>query len=148
MERRRWPAAAVLAAVLAVSGCSGSATDLGEADNDAAVVSAVKGSEVKRVTLTEGAYARLAVATRPVRASTGSTTRMLTVPSAAVLYDAEGRTWAYTVVARRTFVRAPVVVDHFDGATAYLKEGPSPGTAVVTVGVSELFGAEEGVEGE
>ena len=42
-------------------------------------------------------------------------------------------------------VRDGVVVELIEGDNAYLKEGPPAGTLVVTVGVSELYGTEEGV---
>lgn len=152
MELGRWSVRAVLPLALGLTACSGTATTLGEAHDEAATVSPVKGTDVNRLTLAETAYARLAVETKPVRrgarAVSGSGAAVLTVPSAAVLYDAQGQAWAYVVTGPRTFVRTRVVVDHFDGATAYLNKGPRPGTAVVTVGVPELFGAEEGVEGE
>ena len=44
--------------------------------------------------------------------------------------------------------RAPITVDRVDGETAYLVKGPAVGTAVVTVGAPELYGAEYGVGGE
>ena len=67
---------------------------------------------------------------------------------AALLYDADGRSWAYTNPTPLTFVREPVTVDRVDGDRAYLRSGPAPGTAVVTVGAAELLGVEYGVDGE
>jgi hypothetical protein len=71
------------------------------------------------------------------------------VPYAAVIYDPEGKTWVYTEPKPLTFVRAPVSVAYIDGDLAVLSEGgPADGTAVVTVGVPELYGTELGVGDE
>jgi hypothetical protein len=51
----------------------------------------------------------------------------------------------YTNPAPLTFVRALIVVDHIDGDQAVLSQGLDSGTSVVTLGVSELYGAETGV---
>jgi hypothetical protein len=75
----------------------------------------------------------------------GSGQIRLTVPYGAVLYDASGATWVYTNPEGRAYVRAAVKVDYVDGEVAVLEEGPAAGTKVVTVGVSELYGAEVGV---
>jgi hypothetical protein len=67
------------------------------------------------------------------------------VPYAAVLYGVHGETWVYTNPEPLVYVRQPIVVDHIEGDVAVLSEGPQVGTAVVTVGASELFGTETGV---
>jgi hypothetical protein len=75
----------------------------------------------------------------------GSGSVRLTVPYAAILYDASGRTWVYTNPEGQAYVRAAVKVDYVDGDVAVLEEGPAAGTRIVTVGASELYGAEVGV---
>ena len=75
----------------------------------------------------------------------GSGAMRLTVPYAAVLYDSSGVTWVYTNPEGQAYVRATVKVDYVDGDVAVLEEGPAAGTLVVTVGASELYGAEVGV---
>lgn len=70
------------------------------------------------------------------------------VPLSAVIYDPEGEAWVYTSTAARTFTRTGVVIDHATADYAYLSSGPKAGSAVVTVGASELLGAEYGVGGE
>ena len=42
------------------------------------------------------------------------------------------------------FERADITVDRIDGERAILAKGPAPGTAVVTVGATELWGVEYG----
>jgi hypothetical protein len=70
------------------------------------------------------------------------------IPLAAVLYDKDGLTWAYTNPEPMVFVRQRLVISRVTGDLAVLQSGPSPGIAVVTVGAAELLGAEYGVEGE
>jgi|SRR5689334_7750297 len=97
----------------------------------------IEGTDFKRVILTEKAAQRLNVKTTEVSGEV--------IPYAAVIYDTEGNTWVYTNPAPLTFVRAPIVVDHIDGDEAVLSQGLDSGTSVVTLGVSELYGAETGV---
>jgi hypothetical protein len=97
----------------------------------------IEGTDFKRVILTEKAAQRLDIQTAEVSG--------MSIPYAAVIYDTEGKTWVYTNPAPLTFVRAPIAVDHIDGDQAILAEAFDSGTTVVTLGVSELYGAETGV---
>jgi hypothetical protein len=67
------------------------------------------------------------------------------IPYAAVIYDTDGNTWVYTNPEPLVFVRQPIVVDYIEGDRAVLAEGIASGTQVVTIGSSELLGAELGV---
>lgn len=67
------------------------------------------------------------------------------IPFAALIYGIKGETWVYTNPEPLVFVRVPVVVDTIEGDQVFLSEGPDVGTAIVTVGVAELYGAETGV---
>src|SRR5512135_3011283 len=150
MPNGRWLAGVLVGVSLALTACASSEEELGEASSQAAEVQAVKGSDLRRVTLTAEASARLGIRTEPVRgvSSTAGTGGLTVIPLAALLYDPEGKTWIYTSPTPRTFVRTRVTIDHASGTLAYLREGPPAGTPVVTVGASELFGAEYGVGGE
>jgi hypothetical protein len=64
-----------------------------------------------------------------------------------VLYEPDGKTWAYVSPKPLTFVRQAIVVDRIDGNQAVLSSGPALGTKVATVGVAELYGAESGIDG-
>jgi hypothetical protein len=64
------------------------------------------------------------------------------VPYASLLYDINGDTWIYTSPEPLVFVRHPVHVDYIDNDWAVLNEGPPAGTAVVAVGIAELYGTE------
>jgi hypothetical protein len=72
----------------------------------------------------------------------GSGKERLTVPYAAVLYDPQGTNWVYTSPEPLVFVRHQIKVDYIEGDLAVLSDGPPVGTAVVTDGSVELFGAE------
>lgn len=143
MSRTSWVVAAV-AATIGLSGCVAGGEAQSPQDK-AGVVATINGSDVGRVTLTDEAVERISLRTAPVRAGVGAAR---IVPFSAVLYDAAGKSWVYTNPSARTYVRAPIVVDHVTGNLAYLRSGPPIGTTVVTVGVAELLGVEYGVEGE
>ena len=70
--------------------------------------------------------------------------KSLVVPWSAIMHDIHGGTWLYEQTAERTYVRRRVQVRHVTGDLAVLKEGPKPGTKVVTAGAVELFGTEFG----
>jgi hypothetical protein len=67
------------------------------------------------------------------------------VPYAALLYDANGKTWVFTNPKPLVFVRAPVTINRITGDKVVLSAGPPVGTLVVTVGAEELLGTEYGV---
>ncbi len=97
----------------------------------------IEGSDFKRVILTEKASQRLDIQTTPVNGNV--------IPYAAVLYGLNGETWTYTNPEPLVFVRQSIVIDHIEGDSAFLSEGPDTGTAVVIIGVAELYGTEVGV---
>jgi len=105
----------------------------------------IEGVEFKRVLLTEKAAERLDIRTDAVSMAEKDGSDVKIVPYSAVLYGLNGETWVYTNPEGLVFVRDTIVVDHIDGDTVVLAEGPEVGTPVVTVGVSLLYGAEVGV---
>jgi membrane fusion protein, heavy metal efflux system len=78
-------------------------------------------------------------------ALTGSGKPQKVVPYSSVIYDLNGKTWAYTSPENLTYVRHPIDVDYIENDVAVLTDGPSSGTTVVVVGAAELFGTEFGV---
>jgi hypothetical protein len=109
-----------------------------------ASVDKIAGSAISRVTLVEDAMQRLDIQTGAVTEAksprTGATQKA--VPYAALIYDPQGNSWVYTSPNARVFVRAPIDVDYIQDDMVYLKDGPAPGTTIVTVGVAELYGTE------
>ncbi len=91
---------------------------------------------------------RASAAARRAAAAAGRAPKKTVVPLTAVVYDPQGVAWVYTATATRTFVRTKIVIDHTSSGSAYLSSGPPVGSAAVTVGASELLGAEYGVGGE
>ena len=147
-----WMVAILITACLCLAGCA-AATSSEVADNsgDAAKVESIGDTSHKRVILAQAAADRLAIRTTVVAgakvASSGrkKVARAVVVPYRAVLYDVNGVAWVYTVPEPLVYVRHPIVIEYVDGDRAVLSKGPPPGTAIVTVGVAELYGIEVGV---
>ena len=129
---------ALVGAVL--GGCNQATTS---APKEEAIHMDEQASGLKQLTLSAKAAERLGVETAPV-AGSGSA---LTVPYAAVIYDAQGDTWSYVNTEPLVFLRSQITVEEIDGSTAVLSAGPEVGTSVVTTGAAELYGAEIGVGG-
>ena len=141
MVVRHWVIVCVVAAAVALAACAASPPEA-PAD-EPATVEEIAGSELSRITLSARAVERLGIET----ATVGGDGSELTMPYAAVLYDSEGKTWAYTTPDENVFVRHEIVVDRVDGEVAFVAQGPPVGTEVVTTGAAELFGTETGVGG-
>jgi outer membrane lipoprotein-sorting protein len=122
---------------LALSACGGSS-------NTAAPVEPAKLTKlaggVSQITLTADAAKRIDVKTAAVESDGGNTV----IPYSAVLYYPDGATWTYTNPKKLVFVRADITVKSIAGDRAILTKGPAPGTAVVTLGATELWGVEYG----
>ncbi len=145
-RRRRLPALLVLAG-LGLTGCqtvASGASPTAEVAASAAVVEAVEDGGPARVTLTDRAEGELGITTGTVAAGPDGRT---TIPFAAVVYDADGASWAYVRVEPLTYLRQPITITEVAGDQATLTAGPPVGTEVVTVGAAFLVGAEAGISG-
>ena len=142
-HRNRWMIVLLIIAALPLAACA--RTSAGAPTVKPSTVEEIEGSEFKRVRLTQKAAERLDVQTAPVREEEVDGAQRLVIPYAAVLYGLQGETWTYTNPEPLVFVRYPIDVDHIEGDLAILLEGPPVGTAVVTLGGAELYGAEVGV---
>jgi hypothetical protein len=100
---------------------------------------------INRVVLTEKAAQRIDIQTAQVREEAVNGAQRKVIPYAAVVYGLKGETWTYTNPAPLTFVRQPITIDYIEGDMAFLSDGPAAGTAVATVGVAELYGADTGI---
>jgi len=130
MQMKRWATVATIGAILVLSGC--------KQDNVAEVHHPAKLEEsgqdgIMKVRLEERAAERIGLMTAPVREETVGSSRHLVVPYGAILYDTKGETWTYTNPEPLVYVRQKVVVASIDG---------DRGTSIVTVGATELMGAE------
>jgi hypothetical protein len=133
----------IMSAVLVVSACGQKAPATTAVKP--ATIEKIAGSNLSRVILTAEAARRLDLRTEPIRDVLESGSMRRVMPYAAIVYDIEGATWAYTSPQPLTFVRHGVSVDSIKGNLAFLVDGPPSGTDVVTVGVAELYGAEFGI---
>jgi multidrug efflux pump subunit AcrA (membrane-fusion protein) len=127
----------LVALALALSACGGSSET--SAPVQPAEITKLAGGGVE-ITLTADAVRRIDVRTAEVERDGAR----LVIPYSAVLYDPDGATWAYINIKPRVFVRADITVDRIVGERAILTKGPPPGTAVVTLGATELWGVEYG----
>lgn len=150
--RVRWIVAAGAVVVLAIAGVllfRGGGTPESASEAPHATVDRADGSDRSRVTLAAKASERLGIRTAAIRPADPSvvkqTPAMTMIPYSALLYSADGKTFVYTSPEPLTFVREPVTVDTIDNDVVMLSASPAPGTAVVTVGATELYGLETGV---
>ena len=140
MRRRRWFFIGLASAALALGACNSGTTAAPKVE---AITIEEQESGLKILTLSEKAAERLGVATAEVAGSGSS----LTIPYAAIVYDAQGATWAYVTSQPFVYMRESVTVEDIKGAVAHISAGPPTGTQVVTTGAAELYGAEIGVGG-
>lgn len=140
MRHKQFVPVVLTGVALLAAGC-GSNGGFGEAASRAARVEAVPGSDLKRVVLTAEAAKRLDIETARVRRVGAGRT---VIPYASVLYDPNGATWTYTSPKPLSFIRHDITVERIEGKRAILSSGPPVGTAVVTVGATELWGVEYG----
>jgi hypothetical protein len=131
-------AAGLAIAALALAGCESVSTDYVR-DHEPYHI------EDGRIVLEQKAAERLGIDTVPVRQAAGNAAGGLVIPYAALHYDPNGKTFAYTEEDTLTYVREQIQVRRIQNGRVILSDGPPAGTEVVTVGVPELFGIEEGV---
>ena len=135
--------AAVLVLVTPLLGaCSEAVFDTHVNENEPGSVEPIEGTDLGRVTLTEDAIERVGVRTGKVTKSA----KGLVVSSAAVFVDTEGAWWVYTNPTPQVYVRHEIDIAREANGKAFLASGPAAGTAVVTVGVPEIYGVEAGVD--
>ena len=141
----------VLAAItVGASGCSEAVASNEESPETAVTVEEpAEEGQPARLTVSERAEQRLGLKTEPVRPLTGQANGATEVIAySAVVYDEDGKSWAFSAPSPRTYIRVPIVISSIAGQTVQLKSGPPVGTQVVVVGAPELVGAEAGISGE
>lgn len=108
-----------------------------------ASIEELAGTDVMQVTFTDEAARRVSLQLRPTLAQG----KHRQVPYASLIYDGQGKPWVYVATLPLTFHRVAVVVDRIEGDDVLLSRGPRPGTRVVTIGATEVYGAELGIAG-
>lgn len=149
----RWTATVgvVVCVSLSLTACGQPPSSTSKAE-EPAKIEPIGDTGVKRLTLTDKAVVRLAISTAPVTeertAAGGGQTESarLLIPYSALLYLPDGTTFTYTNPDGNSYVREPVTVEAIRGVEAVLTAGPKVGTAVVTVGATELWGTEFGIK--
>ena len=135
MKFTRSAVVAMLGAVLLVSGCK--TTKIEEKYHPAKLEeSGEKG--IMKVILEPKAAERIGLQTTQIVEQGGAKV----VPYGAIMYDTKGETWTFTNPEPYVYVRRKVMVKSIEGDRVILSDGPAAGTAVVTVGATELMGAE------
>jgi len=114
-------------------------------DTSAVTLQPIPGTGLERIILSPTAAYRIGIQTAPMARAGGSLER---IPYSAVMYSPDGSTYVYSSPSHLTFVRAPIAIARIAGGVAYFRDGPPPGTQVVTVGSDELLGTEQGVQDE
>ncbi len=131
----------LIAAGVSLSACGGpSETAYLEtaSHHEPAKLEPIKGTDVQRVIFTAEGAKRTGLQTATIRQN-GEEKIM---PYSAVIYDAEGNSYAYTAPEPLTYVRKEIEIDRVDGDSVVLSDGPPAGTKVVTVGAAEVYGTE------
>ena len=131
----------LIACVVSLSACgeASSGYDYETASHhDPAELEPLKGKDVSRVVIDAEGVKRAGIQTAPIHQNGQGTV----MPHSAVIFDADGETFTYTVPEPRTYVRQKIVIDHVDGDSVMLSDGPPAGTEVVTVGAALVYGSE------
>ena len=69
------------------------------------------------------------------------------IPYEALIYNDEGRPSSTRAAKPLSFLRESVTVDRIEGDRVLVSKGPTAGTKVVTVGATEVYGAELDIAG-
>ena len=136
-----WGLVLIAASVVSLSACgeASSGYDYETASHHVpAKLEPIKGTDVQRVIFDAEAAERVGLKTAPIRQDGQETV----IPYDAVIYGADGKTYAYTAPEPLTYVRQEISVDHVVGDSVTLHDGPRVGTEVVTVGAAEVYGTE------
>jgi hypothetical protein len=102
-----------------------------------------KSEDFQRVTFTKEGAARTDLKTDVV-SRTGS---HKVIPYEALIYNDEAKTFVYTNTKPLSFERVSITVDRIEDDRVLLSKGPAVGTKVVTVGATEVYGAELDIAG-
>jgi hypothetical protein len=131
----------VAAGVVPLSACGEASTGYDyetASHHEPAKLEPIKGTDVQRVIFDAEGARRVDLQTVPIRQHG----QKKVIPYESVVYDADGKAYAYTSPEPLTFVRREIDVDHVAGDSAVLSDGPPAGTKVVTVGAAQVYGTE------
>ncbi|MGW5779440.1 efflux RND transporter permease subunit [Streptomyces sp. NPDC003863] len=156
---RRWAVGLSAAGLLLAGGAgltacsdshSSSASAAEHSEQPPAEIEQVPEGKIPHLTLAEDTAARIHITTEPLRQAPldGTGPPQTLIPLKAVVYDPEGKTFAFTNPKPFVYIRTPVELGKFGKDYAVVKSGLPKGTPVVTVGAAELLGIEYETDGE
>lgn len=140
VRRRPMASAACAALLFLLPACAQPSAVAVSAHEAPATVEKNATTGIARITLSQRAIDRLELRTDAAAPAPGGAG--VVIPYAALLYDAQGKTWVYVNPSPRVYERQAVTVAKVEAGSVTASAGPAPGTALVTVGAAELFGAE------
>ena len=136
-----------LASVLSAAVLGGCGASDEAAEPDEPFTLSTEGGRVQ-LSVDPEAVEHLGIETETMSSDAGSGDGVEPIPAAALLYAPDGSTFVYTRGDATTFGRHPVSVERMEGGYAWVRDGPPPGTPMVTQGAAELTGMEFGLEDE
>ncbi|WP_369142333.1 efflux RND transporter permease subunit [Streptomyces sp. R44] len=156
---RRWAVGLSAAGLLLAGGAgltacgdsdSSSASAAEHTDQPPAEIEEVTEGKIPHLTLAEDTVKRIHLTTEPLRQAPldGVGPARTLIPLKAVVYDPEGKTFAFTNPKPFVYIRTPVQLGQFGEHDAVVTSGLATGTRVVTVGAAELLGIEYETDGE
>ncbi|MGW1508332.1 efflux RND transporter permease subunit [Streptomyces sp. NPDC002394] len=156
---RRWAvglsaAGLLLAGGTGLSACANSDNSSASAaehnEQPPAEIEKVPEGRIPHLTLAEDTAKRIHITTEPLRQAPldGTGPPRTLIPLKAVVYDQEGKTFAFTNPKPYVYLRTPVQLGQFGEHDAVVRSGLARGTHVVTVGAAELLGIEYETDGE
>jgi hypothetical protein len=141
---RMLTAGLVAVAALSLSACK-EVEEESAAGYEPAKIEPIKGKseDFQRVTFTKEGASRVDLKTD--RVTRGGSHKV--IPYEALIYNDEAKTFVYTTSKPLQFERVPITVDRITDDRVLLSKGPAVGTKVVTVGATEVYGAELDIAG-
>jgi hypothetical protein len=146
---QRWILTVVAIGCLPLASCRKMEAETEEAEQSAATVVHQEDKNPDQptiITLTEDARKRIDIQTAPVQQADVNGTMQTVLPFAAIFYSPDGETWTYINSQPLTYVRQRIKVDRIVNDNVIMANGPAPGTQVVTIGASLLYGSETDFE--
>ncbi|HNP72376.1 MAG TPA: hypothetical protein PLO33_09090 [Kouleothrix sp.] len=134
-------AVALVAGALTLGAC-GQAPEAATDEHHPITIEQLDGKDPSRAILTEEAAKRLDIQTTQVGEAQLNGAQHKVIPYSSLIYDTDGGAWIYVNSEPLTFVRHSVSIDDIQGDKAFITDELPAGSAVVTVGATELYGAE------
>lgn len=130
----------IMVACFSLTACERKATTT--ETNEPVTVENIAGSDLHRLILTAEGAKRIDIQMLPVRELPVNGILKKVVPYSSIIYDPNGEAYVYINTGPLAFIRAHIVIEAINNGDVILSDGPPADTQIVTVGPSELYGAE------